>query len=131
MPARRLAAATALGLYVASPTGFEAPLELERGRGRPSDEVPDVSSERLSDDDNPATSGAAIVSVIDSPDAPATPRARIVTTLNLELGAAIDAGDIEAARAAHEALGRLLGAPGKPAKVVDLAAEKARRGGKR
>ncbi|WP_231864356.1 hypothetical protein [Sorangium cellulosum] len=44
--------------------------------------------------------------------------------------AALAAGDVEAARIAHETIGRLLGAPGADAAgVVDLAAERARRGG--
>ncbi|WP_437980856.1 hypothetical protein [Sorangium sp. So ce117] len=44
--------------------------------------------------------------------------------------AALAAGDVEAARIAHETIGRLLGAPGADAGgVIDLAAERARRGG--
>lgn len=40
------------------------------------------------------------------------------------------AGDVEAARVANEALGRLLGATGaQPGAVVDLAAERERRAG--
>ncbi|CAN96461.1 hypothetical protein predicted by Glimmer/Critica [Sorangium cellulosum So ce56] len=45
-------------------------------------------------------------------------------------GAALAAGDVEAARIAHETIGRLLGAPGADAAgVIDLAAERVRRGG--
>lgn len=33
----------------------------------------------------------------------------MIASLNAELGAALHAGDLEAARVAHEALGRLLG----------------------
>jgi hypothetical protein len=41
---------------------------------------------------------------------------------------ALAVGDTEAARVAHEAIGRLLGAPGVPgAVVVDLAKERERR----
>ncbi|WP_437753191.1 hypothetical protein [Sorangium sp. So ce1389] len=44
--------------------------------------------------------------------------------------AALAEGDVEAARIAHETIGRLLGAPGAGAGVaVDLAAERSRRGG--
>ncbi|WP_437994385.1 hypothetical protein [Sorangium sp. So ce145] len=44
--------------------------------------------------------------------------------------ATLAAGDVEAARIAHETIGRLLGAPGADVPgVVDLAAERARRGG--
>ncbi|MGK4000644.1 hypothetical protein [Sorangium sp. So ce1024] len=44
--------------------------------------------------------------------------------------AALAAGDVEAARIAHEAIGRLLGAPGADAAgIIDLAAERVRRGG--
>ncbi|WP_437709623.1 hypothetical protein WMF45_34385 [Sorangium sp. So ce448] len=44
---------------------------------------------------------------------------------------ALAAGDVEAARIAHETIGRLLGAPGADAGggVIDLAAERIRRGG--
>ncbi|WP_437627957.1 hypothetical protein [Sorangium sp. So ce1151] len=42
---------------------------------------------------------------------------------------ALAAGDVEAARIAHETIGRLLGAPAADAGgVVDLAAERSRRG---
>ncbi|MBK8994641.1 MAG: hypothetical protein IPM35_02670 [Myxococcales bacterium] len=69
----------------------------------------------------------------DSPPAPTTPRQRMIAGLNAELAAALAAGDLEAARVAHEALGRLLGASqaGERAVVIDLAAEQAKRGGKR
>ncbi|HTN84190.1 MAG TPA: hypothetical protein VL242_10905 [Sorangium sp.] len=44
--------------------------------------------------------------------------------------AALAEGDLEAARIAHETIGRLLGAPGADAgSVIDLAAERSRRGG--
>ncbi|WP_437726114.1 hypothetical protein [Sorangium sp. So ce861] len=44
--------------------------------------------------------------------------------------AALAAGDVEAARIAHETIGRLLGGPGADAAgVVDLAVERTRRGG--
>ncbi|WP_434048548.1 MULTISPECIES: hypothetical protein [Sorangium] len=43
---------------------------------------------------------------------------------------ALAAGDVEAARITHETIGRLLGAPGADAAgVIDLAAERTRRGG--
>ncbi|WP_438036986.1 hypothetical protein [Sorangium sp. So ce204] len=44
--------------------------------------------------------------------------------------AALAEGNVEAARIAHETIGRLLGAPGADAGgVIDLAAERSRRGG--
>ncbi|WP_437727051.1 hypothetical protein [Sorangium sp. So ce861] len=44
--------------------------------------------------------------------------------------AALAAGDVEAARIAHETIGSLLGAPGADqGGVIDLAAERSRRGG--
>lgn len=52
----------------------------------------------------------------------------MIDVLNAELGAALAAGDLEAARVAHEAIGRLLGAPGAAGDVADLAAARARRG---
>lgn len=56
----------------------------------------------------------------------------MIASLNAELGAALDAGDLEAARVAHEALGRLLGAADTQARpVADLAAERAKRARKR
>ncbi|WP_437587892.1 hypothetical protein [Sorangium sp. So ce1000] len=43
---------------------------------------------------------------------------------------ALAAGDVEAARIAHETIGRLLGTPDADAGgVIDLAAERTRRGG--
>jgi hypothetical protein len=49
--------------------------------------------------------------------------------LSADMGAALAAGDTEAARVAHEAIGRLLGLPGPGAEVVDLAVERERRAG--
>lgn len=71
-----------------------------------------------------------IDSVIDSSSAPATPRQRMIAVLNAELGAALAAGDIEAAKVAHDALGRLLGTDKPAAPVADLSAERRRRGSK-
>ena len=53
-----------------------------------------------------------------------TPRERMIAALHAELGAALAVGDIEAARIAHEALGRLLGTDAPTAAVSDLAAER-------
>jgi hypothetical protein len=47
--------------------------------------------------------------------------------LSADMTAALTVGDVEAARAAHEAIGKLLGASGLAAAVVDLAAERERR----
>lgn len=55
-----------------------------------------------------------------------TPRERMIAALNTELGAAIAEGDLEAAKVAHEALGRLLGGA-TPGPVLDLATERRRR----
>jgi hypothetical protein len=56
------------------------------------------------------------------------PRARLVKALAEAVAAASAAGDIHAARVAHDALGRLLGdqTPGT-AEVTDLATERAKR----
>jgi hypothetical protein len=59
---------------------------------------------------------------------PVSPRAAMLAHLTADMGAALAVGDVEAARAAHEVIGRLLGAPGVPATIVDLAAERERRG---
>ena len=52
-----------------------------------------------------------------------SPRARMAAALSASLAEAMDVGDIEAARIAHEAIGRLLreGASGDGGEVVDLA----------
>jgi len=55
------------------------------------------------------------------------PRAQLLESLAASVLAATAAGDLHAARVAHEALGRLLAQePGGPA-VTDLAAERAKR----
>jgi hypothetical protein len=56
-----------------------------------------------------------------------SPRATMLAHLSADMSALLAAGDVEAARAAHEAIGKLLGAHGLPAVVVDLAAERERR----
>lgn len=62
---------------------------------------------------------------------PAGPRAVMLAHLSADMGAALAAGDTEAARVAHDAIGRLLGAERLAttagAVVVDLGAERARR----
>ncbi|XXT25329.1 hypothetical protein WME94_27750 [Sorangium sp. So ce429] len=61
---------------------------------------------------------------------PADPRTVLLSQLAEGMRAALAAGDVEAARIAHETIGRLLGAPeADAAGVIDLAAERARRGG--
>lgn len=73
---------------------------------------------------NPAKSG----DVIDC-DRNLGARAGLVETLTAAVRDLAGAGDLEAARVAHEALGKLLGAPtGQPAPVADLGVERARRG---
>src|ERR1700679_106691 len=56
-----------------------------------------------------------------------SPRAVMLAHLSADMGAALAAGDVEAARIAHDAIGKLLGMPGLSAAVVDLAAERERR----
>ncbi|NUQ72077.1 MAG: hypothetical protein HUU21_00660 [Polyangiaceae bacterium] len=59
-----------------------------------------------------------------------SPRTALLVHLAEDLKAAIEAGDLEAARVAHEAIGRLLGSTAaKNATVVDLATARARRDG--
>ncbi|RLB45743.1 MAG: hypothetical protein DRI90_28100 [Deltaproteobacteria bacterium] len=67
-------------------------------------------------------------SEIDRP-VPANPRRRLVLALTEAVGAAIEAGDLHAARVAHEALGRLI-APPEPgaATVADLNCVRGRHG---
>jgi hypothetical protein len=48
--------------------------------------------------------------------------------LSADMGAALAAGDPEAARVAHDAIGRLLGGGSSSGAVLDLAAERIRRG---
>jgi hypothetical protein len=69
----------------------------------------------------------------DNPHTVPNPRAALLAHLAGDMAAALAAGDTEAARIAHEAVGRLLGAPAcagddvAGAVVVDLAAERTRR----
>jgi hypothetical protein len=64
----------------------------------------------------------------DSQAKPASSRAAFLESLSTVLVAALAAGDIEVARIANEAIGRLLGAAGsEQGAVVDLAAERVRR----
>ena len=60
----------------------------------------------------------------------ADPRAVLLAALAAALPAALAVGDVEAARVAHEAIGRLLGSAGaaRAGDVVDPAAVRARRG---
>jgi hypothetical protein len=56
------------------------------------------------------------------------PRGRLITALTETIAAAMAAGDVHAARVAHEALGRLLAEPGpNDATVADLGAARAKR----
>ncbi len=60
-------------------------------------------------------------------DPTTTPRARMVVELSASLAKAVAVGDIEAARVAHEALGKLLGSSNTSAdeaEVVDLASHR-------
>ena len=73
-----------------------------------------VRSQDDSQDDSTATSQS--------------PRARLVAALTEAISAAMAAGDLHAARVAHEALGRLLEEPEPGAPVVaDLGEERAKR----
>jgi hypothetical protein len=85
---------------------------------------------------NPAIPGAAgdsqrnPTSLADAPaEPPASPRAVMLAALSAGMTAALSAGDLEAARVAHDAIGRLLGSTAPPAAVVDLAVERERRAG--
>jgi len=58
-----------------------------------------------------------------APPAPAqTPRQALLATLTNALGAFVAAGDVEAALAVHETIGRLLGAPAAAAAPGTVAA---------
>jgi integrase len=74
----------------------------------------------------PTTSEGVSQSVCHWPDA----RNELVQTLNQALGRALAAGDLEAARVAHEAIGKLMGSRGLggAAPVVDLNAARRGRG---
>jgi hypothetical protein len=48
--------------------------------------------------------------------------------LTTGMRASVETGDLEAARVAHEAIGRLLGSPSTAAPVVDLADARRKRG---
>jgi hypothetical protein len=64
------------------------------------------------------------------PAAPPSPRAALLAHLSADMGAALAAGDLEAARIAHEAIGKLMAlglAPVDGAPVIDLATERRRR----
>ncbi len=66
-----------------------------------------------------------------SPAAPLSARRRLVLALTDAVAAAIEAGDLHAARVAHEALGRLIAEPEKgAAAVTDLGSERSKREGK-
>lgn len=82
--------------------------------------------------DEPSRTDVSIGSVVDAcPSREALgQRAAMVALFAEQAAAAVAAGDLEAARIAHEAMGRLLAsATVAPAGVVDLAVERARRGG--
>jgi len=53
----------------------------------------------------------------------------MVEQLSRAMGAALEAGDLDAARDAHEAIGKLLAAPTDRSAVVDQEAERKKRGG--
>ena len=54
-------------------------------------------------------------------------RGQTVAVLVEQLRALAEAGDLEAARVVHDAIGRLLGATGNAASVVDLSAARERK----
>jgi hypothetical protein len=60
--------------------------------------------------------------------APPNPRAVLLAALLKSAGDLAAAGDVEGARVAHEAAGKLLGPAVEGAAVVDLASERERRG---
>ncbi len=64
------------------------------------------------------------------PPAPPSPRAALLAHLSADMGAALAAGDLDAARIAHETIGKLMAlglAPVDGAPVIDLATERRRR----
>ncbi len=65
-----------------------------------------------------------------SPNPRDIPRAQLLRALLDTVDAAVEAGDLHAARVAHDTLGRLLDTPADDSNTVaDLAAERARRKG--
>jgi hypothetical protein len=65
-----------------------------------------------------------------SPAKPASPRDALLAALSAGMTSALASGDAEAARVAHDAIGKLLGAPGAVSAVIyDLAVERERRAG--
>ena len=75
-----------------------------------------------------ATVGAWGKSLGNSPSHSGTPRAQLVRALLDTVDAAVEAGDLHAARVAHETVERLLETPAvERSTVADLAAERARR----
>ncbi len=79
---------------------------------------------------NPAETGSVCDSVCSLAHTDRSPRAMLVKTLTETISAATAAGDLGAARVAHEALGKLLVEP-EPgdAKVVDIRSQRGRKGG--
>jgi hypothetical protein len=78
---------------------------------------------------NPAIDSHGPNPSVQTPGPAPSPRADLVRALTAAIDAATRAGDLHAARVAHEALGRLLAEPepGAPT-VADLASERAKRG---
>ena len=73
---------------------------------------------------------AATLAAMPSAPAPATPRAAMLAHLSADMGAALAADDLAAARVAHEAIGKLMAlglAPVDGAPVIDLATERRKR----
>jgi len=85
--------------------------------GSATGEVADSGSKNL-------PSGQAIGQI---PGQTESPRAALLAALTNAVRDAAAAGDLAAARVAHEALGRLLTEPGSASAVVDLNAERERR----
>jgi len=64
----------------------------------------------------------SLITPLSSQTDTAAPRVRIIASIAQAMVAALEAGDAEAARVAHDAIGRMLGGPqGDGAEVVDLA----------
>lgn len=79
-------------------------------------------------EDDPGRGGSSLISPLSSHIDGASPRVRIVASIAQAMVAALDAADLEAARVAHEAIGRLLRENHcVGAGVVDLAARRWKR----
>jgi integrase len=94
--------------------------------------TPNLAMSRAPGESRAKPEGALDLGPASAPATPTSPRAALLAHLSSDMTAALAVGDVEAARVAHEAIGRLLGAAPRvgdaAATVVDLEAERERRG---